>query len=316
MNARTVLAVDVGGTSFKAALVSETGAMRLFPPMPTEGRLGEAAYERLHGYLRSCLDGVGDEAPCAIGLITPGMDETTGHVMFAANLGWRDFPLGPRLAARLGLPVAPGHDVRSAGLAEALLGAARGERDAAMIMIGTGIAAAFVCAGVPVSGARQMACELGHVPVYPEGEACACGQFGCLETYASASAIARRYRAAGGANSLTAAEIARRLESDPRAAEVWSQAVEALSIACATVTLMLDPAVIVLGGGLAEADGVLLDPLRAALTRRLAWRAPPALRRSTLGARGALLGAAIRAFQAQGVGVERLATVRADSQSG
>lgn len=315
MDARTVLAVDVGGTSFKAALVSDGGAMRLFEPMPTEGRQDEAAYGRLDSYLGAILAGLGAEAPQAIGLIAPGMDEASGHVMFAANLGWRDFPLAPRLGARFGLPVAAGHDVRSAGLAEALLGAARGERDAAMIMIGTGIAAAFLCAGVPVSGARQMACELGHVPVYPGGEPCACGQFGCLETYASAASIARRYRAAGGAEGLTAAAIARRLGEDALAARIWGEAVEALSIACATVTLMLDPAVIVIGGGLAEADAVLLEPLAAALTRRLAWRAPPALRRSALGARGGLLGAAIRAFQAQGIGLERLAAVCAAAQS-
>jgi glucokinase len=234
------------------------------------------------------------------------MDERNGQVIFAANLGWRDFPLGARLRAAFGLAVAAGHDVRTAGLAESLLGAARGEQEAAMIMIGTGIAAAFFCSGQAVSGARQMACEIGHAPVYPEGEACACGQFGCLETYASAAAIARRYRAAGGTEALSAAEISRRLGADPVAARVWGEAVEALSIACATVTLMLDPAVIVIGGGLAEAEEVLLAPLAAALARRLAWRSPPPLKRTSLGARGALLGAAILAFRSQGLDIAEM----------
>lgn len=301
-----VLAVDVGGTSFKAALVASDGAMRVFDTAPTEGALGEAAYLCLAAYIGQCLGAIEGEAPVAIGLIAPGLEEGSGEVLFAANLGWRTFPLGPRLAATFGLPVATGHDVRSAGLAEALLGAARGAPDAAMIMIGTGIAAAFVCAGQPVSGARQMACEIGHAPVYPEGEACACGQFGCLETYASAAAIARRYRAAGGMAALSAAAISLRLGADPLAARVWGEAVEALSIACATVTLMLDPGVIVIGGGLAEAEDRLLAPLAAALARRLAWRAPPPLKLSTLRGRGALLGAAILAFRRQGLGLEGL----------
>lgn len=301
-----VLAVDVGGTSFKAALVEPDGAMRIWETAPTQGALGEAAYLRLAAYIGRVLGDIAGEAPVAIGLIAPGMDERSGQVLFAANLGWRDFPLGARLAAAFGLPVAAGHDVRTAGLAESLLGAARGERDAALIMIGTGIAAAFLCGGQAVSGARQMACEIGHVPVYPEGEPCACGQFGCLETYASAAAIARRYRAAGGVEALSAAAIAGRLGHDPLADRVWGEAVEALAIACATVTLMLDPAVIVIGGGLAEAEGVLLAPLGAALARRLAWRPPPPLKRTALGGRGALLGAAILAFRSQGLGVERL----------
>lgn len=146
-----------------------------------------------------------------------------------------------------------------------------------------------------------MACEVGHAPVFPGGEPCPCGQFGCLETYASAAAIARRYRAAGGTDALTAAEIAARLGSDPIADLVWTEAVQALSISLVTVTMLLDPAVIVIGGGLADADAVLLDPLRMALAGRLAWRSPPPIRRSELGGRGALLGAAILAFRRLGL---------------
>jgi glucokinase len=239
--------------------------------------------------------------PDAIGLIAPGMDETTGHVIFAANLGWRYFPLGPRLVERHGLPVASGHDVRTAGLAEALLGAARGFPDSVMVMIGTGIAAALVSHGQLVAGGRGMAGELGHAPVFPDGEPCPCGQIGCLETYASASAIARRYRALGGAGTPVAAEIAARLGSDAVADRVWDDAVQALSISLTTVTMLLDPAVIVIGGGLAEADAVLLDPLRVALARRLVWRPPPSILRSGLGSGGALLGAAILAFRRLGL---------------
>ena len=303
MTAPVVLAVDVGGTSFKAALIDGAGRQLLTDTSPTFGETGELAFAGLDAFVGRCLAAAAAAgvAPSAIGLIAPGMDEGTGRVLFAANLGWRDFPLGPRLAERHVLPVASGHDVRTAGLAEALLGAARGFTESLMVMIGTGIAASVVSHGQPVAGARGMAGELGHAPVWPDGEPCACGQIGCLETYASASAIARRYRALGGAGAPVAAEIAARLALDPIAARVWDDAVQALSIGLTTATLLLDPAVIVIGGGLAEADAVLLDPLRLALTRRLAWRPAPPILRSTLGGGGALLGAAILAFRRLGL---------------
>ena len=222
MSAPVVLAIDVGGTSFKAALVDADGRRLIADTAPTFGDTGEAAFARLDAFVGPLLAagaalGV---TPGAIGLIAPGMDEATGHVLFAANLGWRGFPLGPRLAERHALPVASGHDVRTAGLAEALLGAARGFSESVMVMIGTGIAASVVSHGQPVAGARGMAGELGHAPVYAGGEPCSCGQIGCLETYASAAAIARRYRALGGLGASATAEIVALLGRDPLADRV------------------------------------------------------------------------------------------------
>jgi glucokinase len=294
-----VAAVDVGGTSFKGALIDASGRSLIIDSRPTEGAQGEAVFALLQDFVAGLLEAGTAQglAPKAIGVIAPGMDERSGRVMFSSNLGWRNFPLGARLASGIDLPMALGHDVRTAGVAEAMLGAAREVRDSALIMIGTGIAAALVTDGHPIAGAGQMACEIGHAPVYPGGEPCPCGQFGCLETYAAAAAIARRYRTMGGAGAPTAAEIAARLGGDPVADRVWDDAVQALSISLTTVTMLLDPSVIVIGGGLAEADAVLLRPLEAALAKRLAWRPAPPILRSRLGARGALLGAAILAFR-------------------
>ncbi|MCB8875331.1 ROK family protein [Acidisoma silvae] len=303
MTGAVVLAIDVGGTSFKGAVIDDAGRTLIADSAATGGAQGEEAFAVLERFVAGMIAQASAKnlTVAACGLIAPGMDERSGHVMFSSNLGWRDFPLVPRLIATLGLGIVAGHDVRTAGLAEAQLGAAKGFADSAMAMIGTGIAASLVSGGQAVAGAAQMACELGHIPVYPGGEACACGQFGCLEAYASASSIARRYHAAGG-SALTAAEIAGRLAHDPLAARIWDEAVQALSISLATVTLLLDPAVIVIGGGLAEANEVLLAPLRVALRQRLAWRAPPPIVKSVLGSRGALLGAAILAFRSLGSG--------------
>jgi glucokinase len=291
-----VAAVDVGGTSFKGALIDAQGRTLFTDSSPTLGLLGEAVWDRLTDFLDRLM-AVGDVRPEAIGIITPGMDEQTGRVLFSSNLGWRDLPVAERLSARFGLPVAPGHDVGTAGLAESLLGAARGVPDFALVMIGTGIAASLFSRGQRIAGAARMGGEVGHAPVYPGGETCPCGQVGCLEAYASAASIARRYRAQGGAEALTAAEISARLGTDPIAAKVWGEATEALSLSLMTITMLLDPALIVLGGGVAEAGALLLDPVRAGLARRLAWRSPPPIVTSTLGGGGALLGAAILALR-------------------
>jgi glucokinase len=235
-------------------------------------------------------------------VVVPGsVDVETGTALYAANIGWRDVPLRDLLAADLGVPVVLEHDVRAAGLAECLLGRARGVSDCLVVVIGTGIAGVIVSHGVPVRGATSLAGEIGHVPVYPDGEMCACGQRGCLETYASGAAIARRYRARrGGAAALGAPDIAAARDTDPVADAVWREAMTALGIALASATMLLDPELFVLGGGLAAAGGALLDPVREELTGRLAWRPAPAVVLSTCGSRAGQLGAAILAWQAAG----------------
>ena len=191
------------------------------------------------------------------------------------------------VSEHLDLPVILEHDVSAAALAEA--GAAAG--DLLFVALGTGIAGVHVVDGEPVRGASGRAGEIGHIPIYPDGDPCVCGQRGCLEAYASAAAISRRYRAAGGAP-LTAAQVAAARGTDRLARAVWNQAAEALAIALATVTLLLDPGRVVLGGGLAQAGDELLLPVLAGLTYRLAWRPPPPLSIGVLGLEAGRLGAA------------------------
>ena len=294
-----VLAIDIGGSSFKGAVVDGCGTIRCRAAVPVLGRQGEAALALLFDLADRLVALASGLRLCAAGLIAPGMDEASGRVMFAANLGWRDVPLRDRLQAHLGLPVAPGHDVRTAGLAEHRLGAARGVADAVLVMLGTGVAVALVSGDRLIAGAGSRAGEFGHIPVFPDGEPCPCGQAGCLEAYASAGGIARRYRAMGGVDGRSVAEIVSGRTADAAAARVWHDAVQALALGLATLTLLVDPALIVLGGGLAAADG-LFEALGPALAARLAWRPPPLLRKSPLGDDGALLGAAILGFHRAG----------------
>lgn len=295
----TVLAVDVGGTGIKAALLGADARVLRQSERPTPVADGpDAVVAAIRTF---ALELAGPDVVAA-GVVVPGsVDVATGTARYATNIGWHDVPLRDLITADLGIPVAVEHDVRAAGLAECTLGRARGVDDCLIVIIGTGIAGVLVSGGSPVRGATDLAGEIGHVPVYPEGDLCACGQRGCLETYASAAAIARRYLALGGAVAAAGArDVAAARASDPLAAQVWDRAVDALGIALASYTMLMDPQLVVLGGGLAAAGDALLAPVQAALAGRLTWRPAPAVMLSPLGARAGQLGAAILAWRLAG----------------
>lgn len=236
------------------------------------------------------------------GVVTPGIVDTEeGVVRYASNLGWRDLPLQSILSTRLGLPVVIGHDVRAAGLAEQLFGAARGYNDFVLVTIGTGVSAALVTGGRVVTGVAGKAGEFGHIPMVPGGEKCACGQIGCLEVYVSGAGLPRRYAAHGGA-ALSSAEIAARVEWEPLANQVWRDAIAVLAQGVTIITLLLDPGIIVLGGGLAGAGDTLLGPLERGVADDLAWRESPPIVLSPLLGEAGRIGAAVLAFREAGYG--------------
>ncbi|WP_275413583.1 ROK family protein [Plantactinospora endophytica] len=299
-----MLAVDVGATTMKGAVFGEDGGVRHSVVVPSRadgdpvGALRELC-RRLHAEAVA-----GGAAPAGIGVVTPGIvDEAAGLVRYASNIRFRDVPLRALVHDDLGLPVVIGHDARAAGVAEAVAGAGRGLANFLLLPLGTGIAATVVLDGQPVPGTAWSAGEVGHMPVYPGGEPCTCGQRGCLEVYASAGGLARRYARLGGDPGLDSRAIAAAAATDPLAGEVWDTATQALGIALATLTLTLDPARIVLGGGLAEAGAQLFDPVRDALRAALAWRTAPEVVPSAFGAQAARVGAAILARRAAGLAV-------------
>lgn len=301
---RCVLAVDVGGTTIKAAVVGEDG--RFLSSLTAPSQADDDPVEAIRSLcreLRAHALSLGS-TPAAIGVVTPGLvDERDGVVRYAANLRLRDVPLRALVSGDLGLPVVVGHDARAAGIAEATAGAAVGLDNFLLLPLGTGIAAAVVVHGVPVAGATRAAGEVGHMPVYPGGEPCSCGQRGCLEVYASAGGMARRYARRVGTSGADSQAIADAVATDPHARAVWNDATQALGTALATLTLALDPACVVLGGGLAEAGALFLDPVREALHGALAWRNPPPVLRSAFGAQAAQVGAAIMARRKAGLSV-------------
>jgi glucokinase len=285
----------------KAALVGDDGVLlhrarratgrERGPGAVVENILDFAAELRAHG-----IEQYGEPAAAA-GLAVPGIvDEERGIAAYAANLGWKDVPLRALLAERLGMPVALGHDVRTGGLAEGRIGAGRGADRFLFVPLGTGIAGAIGLDGRVEAGAHGFAGEIGHIVVRPGGTACPCGQHGCLERYASASAVSEAWATAQGDPEADAADCAKAVVAgDPDAVRVWQEAVDALADGLVTALTLLDPRTLIIGGGLAEAGEVLFQPLRDAVRQRVTFQKLPSIVPAALGDTAGCLGAGLLA---------------------
>ncbi len=298
---RIVVALDVGGTGMKCALVRPDGTVHHTERHPTLAARGP---EAVIATILEIAAGLAGKAradgldPVAVGITAPGVvDELNGVAVWSANVGFRDVPLRALLQDRLGLPATLGHDVRAGGIAEARLGAGRGERHVLFVAIGTGIAAALVVDGAGYSGAHGAAGELGHIVVRPGGTPCGCGLRGCLEAEASARAIGRRYAHLAAAPEATALDVmTKTAQGDPVATSVWVEAVDALADGLVTAQALYDVNVLVLGGGLAEAGDALLGPLRSGIRERVTFHRVPEIVRAELGDNAGCIGAALLAL--------------------
>lgn len=297
-----VIGVDVGGTTVKAGLFDSDGVEYRRSERPTPRHLGPDAV------IPTTLDAIVElraQVPqaarlLAVGLVVPGVVDTQqGIAVYAANLGWQQLPLRQIVADAVGLPVILDHDVRAAGLAELELGAGQGLQEILFVALGTGVAAAVITRAQVSAGATGRAGELGHLPVFPEGEWCACGQRGCTETYASAAALSRRYSAASGIADVPAHDvISRAAAGDPLADGIFSDAITALGRALVSYVLLMDPELILIGGGMAAAGAVLLDPLTREVQAGLAWRTAPTISQGRFAGDAGRRGAGILAWHA------------------
>lgn len=291
----TVISIDVGGTGMKCALVGTDHRVLHTERHPTGRERGpEAVIETI----LAVASGLKAKAEVTgIGLVVPGViDEAAGVARYSSNLGFRDVPLRDIVQKRLGVKAVLGHDVRAGGLAEARLGAGRDASHVLVVPIGTGIAAAHVVDGVVSGGAHGAYGEIGHIVVRPGGAKCGCGLNGCLEAVASASALERRYFELSGAPA-TAAQVADRLDTDPHAARVWHEVVDALADGLLTGQALYDVELIVIGGGLAESGDRLLGPLRESFSKKISFHRVPRIARARLGDEAGCLGAALLALE-------------------
>lgn len=302
----TILAVDLGGTHVRVAIVVR-GAVRIRARAATDSSGPAAVVAQIAGLAHGLMaDPPYAPRPAALGVAAPGpLDPATGVMHALPNLtGWEGFPLGDALAEAVGVPAFVHNDASLAALGEARHGAGR---DAAMLVyltVSTGIGGGIVAKGTLLGGAHGLAGELGHVIVRPDAAwRCGAGHVGCLEALASGTAIATRAeerRAVGESTTLAPGADARAVAAaavagDPLARAVFDAAATDLGLALGGFVNAFDPDVVVLGGGVALGAWDLLVPgaLRAASASIMApgaraWRLEPA----ALGDDSGLVGAA------------------------
>jgi glucokinase len=302
--------IDVGGTKIAGGVVDEAGtilgtARRESPA--TDSNAIERSIADLVAELR-----VSHEV-AAVGVGAAGfVDSARSTVMFAPNLAWRDEPLRTDLEAEIGLPVVIENDANAAAWGEFAFGAGEDVSDSLLVTVGTGVGGGIVLNGELHRGAFGVAAEIGHMRVVPGGRICGCGNRGCWEQYASGSALVRDTRDQAREGSLIARSLLDRVggrvegitgpliteaarEGDSFAREQLASLGRWLGEGIASLTAVLDPAVVIVGGGVSEAGDLLLDPVRAHFAANLTgrhYRPELQIRAALLGNKAGMIGAA------------------------
>jgi len=275
-----VVGIDLGATKIALGLIDPQNrvvARQRVPTAPLDGP--DAAVARM----AQAIDALKGTLPAGanlsgVGICSPGpLDHRTGMLLDPPNLtGWINVPLRQMLVDRLGLPVTLEHDAKAAALGEYHYGAGRGERDMVYIVVGTGVGSALILDGKVHRGRNNSAGEVGHITIRTAGDVCSCGNVGCVESFTAGPAIARTYRrmlaataAPGQAESIeaiTTENIVERARSgETLAVQVLADAGEALGTAVATLAMILDVELYVIGSSVAKAGDLLLEPARRAV---------------------------------------------------
>jgi glucokinase len=281
-----VLGVDIGGTKVAAGLVNAAGEIvaKARVPMDATGTAAQAM-DCVHQAIDKVLAGAAPGSVGAIGVSSPGpLDPHSGIVLHTPNLPcWIDFPLRREIEQRYGLPVRLDNDANAAGLAEATWGAGAGHNSVFYVTIGTGVGTAIILDGRVLYGRTGTAAEGGHMTIdFRAPVRCGCGKRGCLESMASGPAMALRAQEkvlADGASGATMLKLAggevKRINAevvvkawqakDPLAHQVMQETVDLLTIWLGNVVDLLEPEVIVIGGGLGSRIPEWYEPIRKAL---------------------------------------------------
>jgi glucokinase len=278
MQGSLAIGIDTGGTKVAAMLVDvATGRILERNIVETPAMDAEAASRTIIALARELMAGRDDVA--VVGLGTAGMVSLDGVVRFAPNIAWREFPLGERVRAAVGLPTLVDNDANVAAWGEFRYGAGRGSTDMLLVTVGTGIGGGIVSGGKLLRGSHGFAAEIGHIIVEPNGPRCGCGNLGCWEQVASGRAIGRLGRtvalehpesllvrlASGDAAKVNGPIVTDAAQQgDPVAKHVLAEVGRRLGQGMAGLANVLDPDVIVVGGGAIEAGELLLEPARQA----------------------------------------------------
>lgn len=283
---RYILSIDLGATNIECGLVDKNGNVKVKKSYPT-GR--EKGAETILSSILSVAREVASEGESrgyriiAVSIGTPGaVDQKTGRIIGGApNIpGWKGIPLVPALKEEFSLPTFASNDVTLYALGEAMFGAGKGKKDIVCLALGTGIGGGIIIGGKIYRGAIDGAAEVGHMTVKLDGRKCKCGSFGCLERYASATAIAEMGRKASRKNRKS---LIRRLaggdedritakvvfdaakQGDKTAKEVVEKVGWYLGAGIANLINILNPEMVIIAGGVAGAGKILLEITRKSI---------------------------------------------------
>ncbi len=302
------IGLDIGGTKIAGGVVDEKGVILRQERVVSPAESPEAITAALKGLVDRLR---GDDEIEAVGIGAAGyVDATRSTVLFAPNVAWNNVPLKDDLEALIGLRVVVENDANAAAWGEFRFGAGLEDDDLTLVTVGTGVGGGLIVDGRLFRGSHGVAAEFGHLRVVPGGELCGCGQNGCWEQYASGNALVRRTREEAATDATAAALVATAGSVDgidgpmitvaakagdefaiARLAELGSWLGQGIASLCA----LLDPAVVAIGGGVAEAGDLLLDPAREAYREHLSGygkHPDAAIRPAELGNDAGLIGAA------------------------
>ncbi len=286
-----IIGVDLGGTNISVGVLPfDGGEVEALNTQRTEaGRGAKFVVDRIIGMVRGAIEVVAGSPDAlddfaGIGIGSPGpLDRATGTIINTPNLGWRNFPLRDLIANGVGLPAALDNDANCATYGEWWLGAGRNVDTLIGLTLGTGIGGGVVLKGRIFHGASDAAGEFGHMTIDSTGRKCKCGNYGCLEAYASGPAIAARAVegieagsetmlpdiVGGDLDAITAATVYEgAVLGDPYANEVMKETAKFLGAGIANLINLFNPEMVVIAGGVTRAGDHLFVPLRSEVRRR------------------------------------------------
>lgn len=297
------IGIDIGGTAIKGGIVDQ-GVIQEERMVPTQSRLG---YDQVLSDLILLIKELQEFSPGerVVGIGIPGILSADGSTLVSCpNLNWKNIPLKGDLERALGLEVLLVNDATAACIAEAAFGSSRGRSSSVMLTLGTGVGGGVIINDRIISGAHGVASEVGHMIMEENFYNCNCGKNGCLETFASATALIRYCQkeiAEGVGTDLTAIENfdARHIfeaakAGDSLALAAVNRLARYLGWAIANITDLIDPEIFTIGGGLSGAGNFLLERIRSETQSRLTYPqyAQPEIVLATFGNEAGIIGAA------------------------
>ncbi len=270
--------IDLGGTFIKGGIVDDLGRIIIEDKTPTESEKGAGRVATNIANLAKTLmaqAGLNADDVEGLGMGVPGMiDSKKGNVIYSNNLKWKDFAIGEEVSKQTGLKVKIANDANVAALGEVKFGAAKDYNDAIMLTLGTGVGGGIVVDGKLIEGNKSAGAELGHMVIVADGEQCTCGRKGCLEAYASATALIRDTKRAmeahkdskmweiGSLDKVTGKTAFDYKDCDPYAKAVVDNYIKHLAFGITNLANIFRPEAVILGGGVCAQGDELVKPLQ------------------------------------------------------